>query len=81
MKWIKKIKKSQKQKPFRYLREFKEEDISKYAGEWIAIIDQKVVAHSKDFKDINEILKERYPKKRPLITKLPLAMPTVLSID
>ena len=58
-----------------------EEDISKYAGEWMSIIDQKVVAHSKDFKDINEILKERYPKKRPLITKLPLAMPTVLSID
>lgn len=58
-----------------------EEDISRYAGEWIAVIDDKLVVHSRDFKELKEILKEKYPEKRALITKLPLAMPTVLSIN
>jgi len=57
-----------------------EKDISQYAEEWIAIIDGKVVAHNKQFQEMNEYIKKNYPGKRPLITKLPAAMPVVLSI-
>jgi hypothetical protein len=58
-----------------------EEDLSKYAGEWIAILDGKVVIHNKSFKELYLTIKNNYPsKERPLIGKLPEAVPTVLSI-
>ena len=50
---------------------FLKADLSKYVGEWIAIIDDKIVAHGHDVKKIYKEAKERYPKKRPLITKVP----------
>lgn len=46
-------------------------DMSRYVGEWIAIIDAKVVAHGKNAKSVYEQAVENYPKKRPLITKVP----------
>lgn len=58
-----------------------EEDISKYAGQWIAVIDNKIMAHSKLFKEVYEYVKSKYPKERPLIGKLPEDIPVVLSID
>ena len=57
------------------------EDISKYAGQWIAIIDNKVVAHNKSFNEMYIFVQQNYPKKKPLISKLPEAVPVVLSID
>lgn len=57
-----------------------EEDISKYAGEWIAIVDNKVIVHGKSFKEVYEFVKEKYPKERPLIGKLPEASPVIFSI-
>jgi hypothetical protein len=57
-----------------------EEDISKYAGQWIAVIDGKVVFNSKSFKHLYTSVKEKYPSKKPLIGKLPEAIPTTLSV-
>ncbi|GBE20545.1 MAG TPA: hypothetical protein ENG87_02420 [Candidatus Pacearchaeota archaeon] len=57
-----------------------EEDITKYAGEWIAIIDNKVVAHSESFKEMYAVVETNYKGKKPLIGKLPEAIPIVLSI-
>jgi hypothetical protein len=57
-----------------------EEEISKYAGEWIAIIDNKIVIHSKSLKEVYEFVKKNFPGKRPLIGKLPEAIPIILSI-
>jgi hypothetical protein len=58
-----------------------EEDISKYSGNWVAIIDSKVVFNSKSFKELYSYIKKNYPGQRPLIGKLPEANPTVLSIS
>ena len=58
-----------------------EEDMTKYAGEWVAIVDRKVVMHSNSFKEINEFVKTYYPNKRALIGKLPEALPTVMSLE
>ena len=57
------------------------EEISKYAGEWIAVLDNKIVIHNKSFKEVHEFIKKNYPNERPLIGKLPEAIPTVFSID
>lgn len=57
-----------------------EEDFSKYAGEWIAILGGKVVSHSKNFKEVYEFVKKTFPQERPLIGKLPENIPVVLSV-
>jgi hypothetical protein len=32
----------------------------KYEGEWVAVLDEKVVAHSKDLKSLRESLRKKY---------------------
>ncbi len=49
---------------------FLKEDLSRYAGMWIAIIDKKVVASDTDFAKVVEEVKKAYPDKNPLITKV-----------
>jgi hypothetical protein len=58
-----------------------EEQASKYAGEWIAVIDNKIVAHNKSFKEVYEFIKANYPKEKPLIGRLPESNPVVFSLD
>jgi len=50
---------------------FMKEDLGKYIGEWIAICKNQVVAHGKDVKRVFQDAKAKYPKERPLITKVP----------
>lgn len=57
-----------------------EEETSKYAGEWVAVIDNKIVMHSKSFKEVYKFIKKNYPNEKPLIGRLPEATPIVLSI-
>lgn len=58
-----------------------EEEMSKYAGEWIAVVDSKTVAHGKSFKEVYSYVNSNYPNKRPLIGKLPDSIPTILNLD
>lgn len=58
-----------------------EEEVSKYAGEWVAIINDKIVIHSKSFKEVYEFIKKNYPNEKPLMGRLPEAIPVVLSIE
>jgi len=58
-----------------------EEDASKYAGEWIAILNNKVIAHNRSFKELYKFIKNNFPKERALMGKLPEVIPTVLSIN
>lgn len=58
-----------------------EDDLSKYAGEWVAILDGKIIINSKSFKEIYEFVENKYKGKKLLIGKLPDALPTVLSLD
>jgi hypothetical protein len=48
---------------------FLHENLSKYEGEWVAIVDNKVVSHSTSAKDAYEEAKEKFPSKEPLMTK------------
>lgn len=57
-----------------------EKDFSEYAGEWVAVLDGKIIAHSKNFKEVYNLAKKNFPKERPLIGKLPENIPVVLSI-
>lgn len=52
---------------------------SEYAGEWVAVLDGKIIAYSKNFKEVYNLAKKNFPKERPLIGKLPKNMPMVLS--
>lgn len=56
-----------------------EEDASKYAGEWIAVIENRIVAHGRSFREVYEMTKKQFPNKRPLIGRLPESMPIVFS--
>ncbi len=50
---------------------FMKADISSYIGEWIAVCNQKIVAHGKDVKTVFNEAREKYPKQKPLITRVP----------
>ena len=46
-------------------------DLSRYAGEWVAIIGKKVVAHAKSVKSLLENVKETAPGETPFIARVP----------
>ena len=45
-------------------------DVNEFIGEWIAIIDNKVIAHSKNLKEVYEQTKKISPQMIPFITKV-----------
>lgn len=50
---------------------FLDMDTRQYLGEWIAICKGGVVAHGKNPKEVFKEAKEKYPKERPLLTRIP----------
>lgn len=50
-----------------YLRE----NLEPYLGEWIAICDEKIVAHGKDVEKVYAKAKATHPRKRPLLALVP----------
>lgn len=46
-------------------------DLGKYIGKWIAIVDGKVVASGDQGKLVFQEVKKKYPKREPLILKVP----------
>ena len=46
-------------------------NVSSYIGKWIAICNNKIVASGKDVKKVYKEAKKQFPKKRPLITRVP----------
>ncbi len=49
---------------------FIDTDLSSYAGEWIAILNKKIIAHQKDLKMLISIVEETYPGKKASFTKV-----------
>ena len=45
-------------------------DVSRYVGKWIAIVDNEIVANGKNAKETYEKAKNKYPEKRPLLTRI-----------
>jgi len=46
-------------------------DLSPYAGEWIAICENKIVSHGTDVKEVFKKAKNSCPGKKPLLTNVP----------
>lgn len=46
------------------------QDLSMYAGKWVAIINKKVIAAGKDPALVLKEVKQQYPSKTPLLTKV-----------
>lgn len=55
-------------------------DLSKYEGEYIAIIEDKVVASGKNAKKVFEEAKKKFPDKLPTLAKIPKDDALVLRI-
>ncbi len=49
---------------------FLKKDLSEFSGKWLAIVDKKVVASDKDVGKVIQKVKEEFPNKKPLITKV-----------
>lgn len=50
---------------------FMKADVSSYIDEWIAIVDNKIISHGKNVKQVFNEAREKCPGKRPLLTKIP----------
>ena len=57
---------------------FVKTDFSKYAGEWIGILEKKVVVHGASFKEVAEIVDKEFKSKKVLITRAPTKMAQLL---
>ena len=53
-------------------------DLSPYIGEWIAICDDKIVAHKQSFKEAYAVSKRVCPNHRPFVTRVPTKEAMVL---
>ena len=49
-------------------------DFSKFAGEWVGVLNSKVVAHGSNFKEVAEIVDKEFQSKKVLITRIPAKM-------
>lgn len=50
---------------------FMEADVSPYIGQWVAIVDTGIVASSKSAKQAYAMAKKAYPKRSPLLARVP----------
>lgn len=50
---------------------FMKTNVDKFIGQWIAICNQEIISHGKDAKKVFKEAKEKCPKERPLLTRVP----------
>ncbi|MCX6767244.1 MAG: DUF5678 domain-containing protein [Candidatus Micrarchaeota archaeon] len=53
-------------------------DFSRYLGQWIAIIDKKVVSHGEDAKQVYDRAKKEFPSKVPFLACVPKSTAMIL---
>ena len=46
-------------------------DLNAYIGKWVGILDKKIVATGKNFKEVAEKVDKEYAHKKVLITPVP----------
>ena len=56
------------------------EIMTEYAGKWIAVVNGKVVAYGKSFKEVYKSAKDNFPLSKPLFGRVPDKVPIVFSI-
>ena len=57
-----------------------EEVMTKYAGQWIAIVNGKVIANGKSFKEVHKKVQSSYSNEKPLYGWVPDAIPSIFNI-
>ena len=60
---------------------FVKTDLSDYEGEWVATLDQKVVAHGNDAEVVYKEAKAKYPEKKPSLAKIPTGDTLILVLQ
>jgi len=50
---------------------FMKTNIDQYIGQWIAICQQKIVSHGTDVKKVFKEAKQKCPRDKPLLTRVP----------
>ncbi len=50
---------------------FMKTNVDSYTGQWIAICHEEIVSHGNDAKKVFRDAKEKCPKERPLLTRIP----------
>ena len=53
-------------------------DLSKYSNEWVAILENKVVAHGSSFKEVATKIDETPNLSKALITRIPAKIAQLL---
>jgi len=46
-------------------------EVEKYAGKWIAVLDNKILASGNSVKEVVALAKKKAARKLPLVTKVP----------
>ncbi|MBI2675583.1 MAG: succinyl-CoA synthetase subunit alpha [Candidatus Aenigmarchaeota archaeon] len=59
---------------------FLKANLDAYAGKWIAIVRQKVVAYGDDALTVYNLAKSKYPHERPSIAKVPKGETMILVV-
>jgi len=50
---------------------FMEADISSYAGEWIAVLENAIIAHGNNIKEVAALAQQRAKGKKFLLARVP----------
>jgi len=50
---------------------FMKAELNNLRGKWVAICNQEIVAYGKELKKVLEEAKQKYPKTKPLIIRVP----------
>lgn len=57
-----------------------EEIMTRYAGEWVAVVEGKVIAHGKSFQEVYKSVKKISPFSKPLFGRVPDKVPLTFNI-
>ncbi|MBI2652503.1 succinyl-CoA synthetase subunit alpha [Candidatus Woesearchaeota archaeon] len=55
-------------------------DLSKYEGKYVAIVEDKVVTFGDNAKEVWEEAKKKFPKKNPMLAKVPRAETFIFNV-
>ena len=50
---------------------FVKNDFSSLVGQWVAILDNKVIASGNTFKEVAQLVDSKFKGKKPLIARIP----------
>ncbi len=46
-------------------------DLKEFVGQWIAVVDDEIVAHGTDFSKVFKSVKQQFPSKTPFVAMVP----------